>query len=248
MVFPSALTLRTRYFSKQHDNPRRRGARVVAFEGNQKFLDSLHRYPKDYPFSIRFGGYLYIRGGNRYYTSFIPYSCTSINLKTTNKYLPYYHSQQLQTLQYLPHLPYLQKTLYTYIPDATRTTPTRPRGIGPRSIGEQSSNCSAERRPAFWIMQTRQRTIWPPAWPKQQQRQQTRPLQRLSSQEEEERKKERKKEIVKNSKTLICFYYYYFIKILISQNIKSRNLREQTQTKYATNHSKLSQDLSLIHI
>ena len=31
-------------------------ARIVAFEGNQEFLDSLHRYPKDFPFNIRFGG------------------------------------------------------------------------------------------------------------------------------------------------------------------------------------------------
>ena len=56
----------TRNFPKDHDNPRRRGARIVAFEGNQEFLDSLHSFPKDYPFNIRFGGNLYIRGGDRY--------------------------------------------------------------------------------------------------------------------------------------------------------------------------------------
>ena len=56
----------TRLFSKTHDNPRRRGARIVAFEGNQEFLDCLQRYPKDYPFNIRFGGNIYIRGGDRY--------------------------------------------------------------------------------------------------------------------------------------------------------------------------------------
>ena len=55
----------TRYFSKTHDNARRRGARIVAFEGNQEFLDCLQRYPKDYPFNIRFGGNIYIRGGDR---------------------------------------------------------------------------------------------------------------------------------------------------------------------------------------
>ena len=58
--------IETCYFSKTNDNPRRRGARIVAFEGNQKFLDSLHRYPRDYPFSIRFGGNVYITGGDRY--------------------------------------------------------------------------------------------------------------------------------------------------------------------------------------
>ena len=52
--------IKTRHFSKDHDNPRRRGARIVAFEGDQEFLDSLHAFPKDYPFNIRFGGNLYI--------------------------------------------------------------------------------------------------------------------------------------------------------------------------------------------
>ena len=42
----------TRYFSKNHDNPRRRAASIVAFEGNQESLDSLHSFPKDYPFNI----------------------------------------------------------------------------------------------------------------------------------------------------------------------------------------------------
>ena len=48
----------TRFFPKDHDNPRRRGARIVAFEGDQEFLDSLHAFLKDYPFNIRFGGNL----------------------------------------------------------------------------------------------------------------------------------------------------------------------------------------------
>ena len=56
----------TRYFAKDHPNPRRRGARIVAFEGNQVFMDSLQPFPKDFLFSIRFGGNLYIRGGDRY--------------------------------------------------------------------------------------------------------------------------------------------------------------------------------------
>ena len=50
----------TRYFPKDHENPHRRGARIVAFEGNQAFLDSLHTFPKDYPFNVRFGGNIYI--------------------------------------------------------------------------------------------------------------------------------------------------------------------------------------------
>ena len=56
----------TRFFSKNHDNPRRRGARIVVFEGNQEFLDNLHRFPKGFPFNIRFGGNIYICGGDRY--------------------------------------------------------------------------------------------------------------------------------------------------------------------------------------
>ena len=39
--------------------------RIVAFEGNQAFMDSLVTHPKDFPFSVRFGGNLYIRGGER---------------------------------------------------------------------------------------------------------------------------------------------------------------------------------------
>ena len=50
----------TRFFPKDHPNPRRRGARIVAFEGSQTFLDSLNTFPKDFPFNIRFGGNLYI--------------------------------------------------------------------------------------------------------------------------------------------------------------------------------------------
>ena len=38
----------TRYFAKDHDNPRRRGARIVAFEGDQEFLDLLHNFRKDF--------------------------------------------------------------------------------------------------------------------------------------------------------------------------------------------------------
>ena len=43
---------------------RRRGARVLSFTGDQKFLDSLQRFPKDFPFNIRISN-VYIRGGER---------------------------------------------------------------------------------------------------------------------------------------------------------------------------------------
>ena len=82
----------TRNFAKNHNNPRRRGARIVAFEGDQKFLDSLHKYPKDYPFSIRFGGNLYIRGGDRYVNLDLLYSSTNgltlLIIKSSIRYLP----------------------------------------------------------------------------------------------------------------------------------------------------------------
>ena len=42
----------TRYFSKMHDNPRRRGARIVAFEGNQEFLDCLKKYSQGLPVQL----------------------------------------------------------------------------------------------------------------------------------------------------------------------------------------------------
>ena len=74
----------TRYFPKTHENPRRRGARIVAFEGNQEFLDSLLCFPKDFPFNVRFGGNIYIRGGDRY--AIIKHINTYLLHKT--KYLP----------------------------------------------------------------------------------------------------------------------------------------------------------------
>ena len=44
---------------------KREGARIVAFEGDSQFLDALYRHHKDFPFRIKFGGNLYIRGGER---------------------------------------------------------------------------------------------------------------------------------------------------------------------------------------
>jgi hypothetical protein len=47
-----------------HPLERRRGARIVSFTGNQEFLDSLHQFPREYPFDVKVGN-LYIRGGER---------------------------------------------------------------------------------------------------------------------------------------------------------------------------------------
>ena len=49
-------------YPASHKNTKRAGAKIVAFEGSQAFLDSLQAHPKDFPFSVRFGGNLYIRG------------------------------------------------------------------------------------------------------------------------------------------------------------------------------------------
>ena len=54
-----------RKYPDNHANPKRAGAKIVAFEGDQEFLDSVFRHPKDHQFDIRFGGKLYIRGGDR---------------------------------------------------------------------------------------------------------------------------------------------------------------------------------------
>ena len=48
-----------------HENTKRAGAKIIAFEGDKEFLDSLYLHPRDHAFSIRFGGNLYIRGGDR---------------------------------------------------------------------------------------------------------------------------------------------------------------------------------------
>ena len=54
-----------RRYPDSHSNTRRAGAKIIAFEGDQDFMDALFRHPKDHQFSIRFGGKLYIRGGDR---------------------------------------------------------------------------------------------------------------------------------------------------------------------------------------
>ena len=62
--FEGNLTMaETRHYPDDH--PTRKGCKIVACEADQKFLDELYRYPKDHPFSIRYGGNLYVRGGER---------------------------------------------------------------------------------------------------------------------------------------------------------------------------------------
>ena len=62
--FKGELTMaETRFYPDDH--PTRKGCKIVACEADQVFLDELYKYPKDHAFSIRFGGNLYIRGGER---------------------------------------------------------------------------------------------------------------------------------------------------------------------------------------
>ena len=37
----------------------------MTFEGNQMFYDSLHKFPRDFPFTVKVGGNIYIQGGDR---------------------------------------------------------------------------------------------------------------------------------------------------------------------------------------
>ena len=53
----------TKHYPKDH--PTRKGCRIVSCDADQKFLDELYRYPKDHAFGIRFGGNLYVPGGER---------------------------------------------------------------------------------------------------------------------------------------------------------------------------------------
>ena len=54
-----------RRYPADHPDPKRRGAQIIAFEGDEKFLKSLQKHHKDFAFSIKIGGNLYIRGGDR---------------------------------------------------------------------------------------------------------------------------------------------------------------------------------------
>lgn len=62
--FNGKLTMaETRFYHDDH--PTHKGCKIVACEVDQLFLDELYKNPKDHAFSIRFGGNLYIRGGER---------------------------------------------------------------------------------------------------------------------------------------------------------------------------------------
>ena len=56
--------IEARKYPDDHPVTRRRGARVRSFTGDQTFLDSLQKLPRDFPFNIRIAN-VYIRGGER---------------------------------------------------------------------------------------------------------------------------------------------------------------------------------------
>ena len=57
-IWPSV----SKKFPDDHPNPRKRGARILSFTGDQKFLDSLHAFPRGFPFSVKLSN-VYIQGG-----------------------------------------------------------------------------------------------------------------------------------------------------------------------------------------
>ena len=59
-IWPSAV----KKFPDDHPNPRKRGARILSFTGDQAFLDSLHGFPRGFPFSVKLAN-IYIQGGER---------------------------------------------------------------------------------------------------------------------------------------------------------------------------------------
>ena len=54
-----------RRYSSDHPDPKRRDAQIIAFEGDERFLNSLQKHHNDVAFTIKIGGNLYIRGGDR---------------------------------------------------------------------------------------------------------------------------------------------------------------------------------------
>ena len=54
-----------RRYSSDHQDPKRRDAQIIAFEGDGAFLSSLQKHHKDFAFNVKIGGNLYIRGGDR---------------------------------------------------------------------------------------------------------------------------------------------------------------------------------------
>ena len=59
-IWPSAI----KKFPDDHANPRKCGARILTFTGDQKFMDSLHAFPRGYPFVVKLSN-VYIQGGER---------------------------------------------------------------------------------------------------------------------------------------------------------------------------------------
>ena len=51
-------------FPDDHQSPRKRGAKILSFTGDQKFLDSLHAFPRGFSFSVKLAN-VYIQGGER---------------------------------------------------------------------------------------------------------------------------------------------------------------------------------------
>ena len=56
--------IEARKYPDDHPITKRRGARIVSFTGDQTFLDSLQRFPREFPFNIKLAN-VYIRGGAR---------------------------------------------------------------------------------------------------------------------------------------------------------------------------------------
>ena len=56
-------TIECREYKKTHPVVRRRGAKIITFTGDEEFLDSLHSFPSNFPFSITIAN-AYIRGGD----------------------------------------------------------------------------------------------------------------------------------------------------------------------------------------
>ena len=57
-------TIDCKIFKETNANIRRRGVKIISFTGDEAFLDSLHSFPANFPFSVKLAN-CYIRGGDR---------------------------------------------------------------------------------------------------------------------------------------------------------------------------------------
>ena len=57
-------TIDCKIFKETNANIRRRGVKIISFTGDETFLDSLHSFPANFPFSVKLAN-CYIRGGDR---------------------------------------------------------------------------------------------------------------------------------------------------------------------------------------